>query len=158
MNKIILGLAMFVFLIGIVSAIDEGDILTQEQVDGADFDTINLKCGWHQGSFKVVRVRVGDERDFKFIMPHSCLRLKKVEINETKVYEYLVYRWRFPTSFLYKLNYLTCRDRGTRGQCINLMKNDMREEKIDVILDMREKLKTFQTEDEPPENWQDFFP
>ena len=101
-----------------IYAIEEGDILTQEQVDVLDMDTVNLKCGWHQGSFRVERVKIGDQKDFRFVMPHSCLRIKPIEINETKVYEYLVYRWRFPTSFLYKTHYLRCRDGGGRGQCI----------------------------------------
>lgn len=129
-NKTILFALVLVCLAGVVSAIDEGQILTQAQIDNMNFDTANLQC-----RFDGLQTRLLDGR---FEFDFSCLSL---EISGAR---YKVIRQNIAEYFTIR-EYLDCRKTGTRIECILSVRDAVLYFFRSDRLSLRTWLKEFQT-------------
>ena len=129
-TKLILFALALVCLVGTVSAIDEGQILTQAQIDNIDFDTVNLQC-----RFDGLQTRL---LDGMFEFDFSCLSLER---NGTR---YKVIRQNVTEYFTIR-EYLDCRKTGTRIECIVSVRDTVLYFFRSDKLSLRTWLKEFQT-------------
>jgi len=135
-NKILIGLLVGIVLIGVAFAFEEGDIFTQQQVDGFDVDTITwqtLECsqdGWHI-SYRNVYI------------DYSCLMLEQTPYNET-LYEVVNGNFEFGVSIpqalacVIRYDIPTCRDR---------FRALARQDALQTVEMIKEQIRDYQTTD-----------
>ena len=133
MKKIILYLIVCLVVIGIVHAVSEGDIITQDQLDSINSDTVNLNCTynsyeWSRGMKQVL---------FSF----SCYDIEPITGKET----YKIIRNYFNPIPYFTFDYVKCRLASSKAVCI-------KETRLKVLVDfqnrklqLREHIKSYQT-------------
>lgn len=122
-----------IFLIPVALAITLGQIFTQEQLDNADIDNINLECTYHNFT-----VEMDGEPLIKFL--YSCFALKDLN-NGTyeviRIYQVAGY----PVE-----SFIDCRNEHNKTWCLkNEIKPTVIQEVKEQINRIKDEAKSFQT-------------
>lgn len=119
-----------VFLIAGVSAIGEGDILTQQQVNNINFSSVNLQCRQEGIQIDIWMMVINPS--------FSCLSLKKLDSGDYQVIRYQWDEW-------YRIwDYMDCRLRYSKQECVYMVKQNFLETFKNTKAGLRETLKEFQ--------------
>lgn len=114
MKKIMLFAFALLLLVGIATAIGEGDVISQAQLDSIDADTVDLQCNYNGYDYGFVRV------NFNF----DCLSIKD---NEDETYIVIVQPIGIYYSYFEGIRKMTqCMSEGyTLSQCKTWFKADV---------------------------------
>lgn len=143
-KTIVFGIVAICLLLS-VYALSEGDILTQEQVDNANLDTINLQCQWEVQDFTI---------DIHYLkVPFSCLSIRQEWEENGDDYswtgDYIVFRKPFMTKFSTKI-LKACVQQYNLDACLSDgVKPELKSQAKEKIYAHRQSLKRFQNADIP---------
>jgi len=132
MKRLIL-LALIIFAVQFASAgFREGMNLTQEELNSIDFSDMKIfDCRMHYNNFYV-----GWDWDLGSMLyiPHSCLSIRDININESRKekYRYTVYRRLFWNTYT-EADFNSCMQKNNRDECEDEIKVDINKQYDDVV-------------------------
>lgn len=130
-NKLILFAIGMFLLVGTVSAISVGDILTQNQVNGINFDTANLNCSFNGGQIVLGEMAIR--------LNFDCMSLMKQDDGNYLVIER---NWDEDYSLF---SYVQCRVGSSKAVCLGQAKTFFLDFFQRYKLLIRSDLKKYQT-------------
>ncbi len=132
-------LVFLLLLIPLVSAIDEGDIISQQTLNNINVSNINyqdLRCNVNSG------YEIDDDRKYIYKL-FDCLEVN--QINET---HYLIQRGYFFTQTKVS-KIVDCLNRFTLSQCRTGFERDVRRQAIQRVELIKEQIVVYQTPEDP---------
>lgn len=130
-----------------VSAWQEGDRLSQPQLDAVNLDTVSYACKEENVSLETARVHPVISID------HSCLRVAK---DTTPTRPYFVYRERYTAAEFSVEQIVGCFFTRSINHCAAFYQNVLTNNRVEKKKEIRESVRRFQT-GRLPENPEQYF-